>query len=219
MTNDKIIELYNNFFKNRNIDEEERERFITPDYKRDILDPFIFIDMDKAVKRLKSAIDNKEKILIYTDYDCDGIPAGTILYDFFKKINYNNFENYIPHRHKEGYGLHKAVIEKYIKNGYTLMITADLGITNVEEVKYSEENGMNVILTDHHLPLHKVENINGEERKSEILPPAYTILNVQLQREKYINKGLCGCGTAWKLICGFLSKYREEYSVVEGYEK
>lgn len=215
---EKILELYNNFFKNREIKKDDINNFVNPDYDRDILDPFIFTDMDKVVKRIKVAIDNNEKILLYTDYDCDGIPGATILYDFFKKINYDNFENYIPHRHKEGYGLHKNVLEKYIKNNFTLMITADLGITNVDEIKYAEENGMNVILTDHHLPLYEINEIESFpiENKKEILPPAFAILNVQLAREEYANKGLCGAGTAWKLVCAFLQRYREEYGIQIG---
>ena len=217
MLSEKLSELYANFFKNRNIQKEKINDFLNPDYEKGIINPFLFIDMEKAVIRIKKAIDNNEKILLYTDYDCDGIPAGTILYDFFKKINYNNFENYIPHRHKEGYGLHRNVLEKYINNGYTLMITADLGITNIEEIKYAEENGMNVILTDHHLPLYEIDE-DRDERK-EILPPAFAIINVQLQREEYFNKGLCGAGTAWKLVCAFLEKYRAEYNVSVGWEK
>ena len=216
---DKINELYSNFFKNRNINSNAIDNFLKPDFERGLINPFILKDMDKAIIRLKKAIDSKEKILLYTDYDCDGIPGATILYDFFRKINYDNFENYIPHRHKEGYGLHLEVLERYINNGYTLMITADLGITNIEEIKYAEDNGMNVILTDHHLPLHEIINRKGEEIRKEILPPALAIINVQLEREEYENKGLCGAATAWKLVCAFLEKYRDEYNIPIGWEK
>ncbi len=264
-------ELSRNFFKNRKfVTREMQQSFLNPNFENDLCDPFDFVDMEKAVTRIKKASDNKEKILIYTDYDCDGIPAGTILYDFFKKLeiskrqkdkeeNINKdknksldkevqefgitFDNYIPHRHKEGYGLHQNVIERYIKDGFTLMITADLGITNIKEVDFAEKNGMNVILTDHHLPLHKKQelkktlkkeekvtkndkdkeilekNENKTEELVEDLPQAYALINCQAKREIYKNKGLCGAGTAWKLCNAFLIKYREEYGIQEGWEK
>jgi single-stranded-DNA-specific exonuclease len=216
---------------NRGIDiknKEEIDNFLNPDFQKGIFDPYLFVNMNKAVDRLHAAIKNQEKILIYTDYDCDGIPAATIFYDFFKKMEKNsgvkiNFENYIPHRHKEGYGLHQNVIERYISNGFTLMITADLGITNVKEIDFAEKNGMNVILTDHHLPLHmKTEDDKTEkEEKSikEILPPAFAVINTQVSYEKYPNKNICGAATAWKLVNAFLMKYRDEFGVVEGWEK
>ena len=92
-------------------DEEKAERFFNPDYERDLGDPFLLKDMDRAVKRIVQAIKQNEKIIVYSDYDCDGIPGGVLLHDFFKKINYKNFENYIPHRHEEGYGLNISAIE------------------------------------------------------------------------------------------------------------
>ncbi len=210
-------ELTQNFFKNRGIvTQETQERFLSPDFESDLHDPFDFVDMEKAVSRIYKAVKDKEKILIYTDYDCDGIPAGTILYDFFKKIGHSNFENYIPHRHKEGYGLHVEALERYTSNGFTLMITADLGITNIKEVEFAENNGMNVILTDHHLPLH-VKNKKGI--LIEDLPQAYALINCQTSREIYKNKGLCGAGTAWKLVNAFLVKHGEEFDVPKGWEK
>ena len=212
-----MSKLTENFFKNRGIvTQETQEKFLNPDFEADLHDPFDFVDMEKAVSRLKKAIDNNEKILIYTDYDCDGIPAAVILHDFFKKIGYDNFENYIPHRHKEGYGLHIEAIVRYTSNGFTLMITADLGITNIKEVGFAESNGMNVILTDHHLPLH-VKNDKGE--MVEDLPKAFALINCQTKREKYANKGLCGAGTAWKLVNAFLVKHGEEFNVPKGWEK
>ena len=209
--------LTTNFFKNRGIiTEKTQEKFLNPDFEADLYNPFDFVDMGKAVNRLYKAVKDREKILVYTDYDCDGIPAATILHDFFKKINFHNFENYIPHRHKEGYGLHIEALERYTSNGFTLMITADLGITNIKEVDFAEENGMNVILTDHHLPLH-VKNKKGE--MVEDLPKAYALINCQIKREIYKNKGLCGAGTAWKLVNAFLVKHGEEFNVPKGWEK
>lgn len=233
---DNLGELTRNFFKNRGlVTRVTQEKFLNPNFEMDLHDPFDFVDMEKAVDRIKLALDNNEKILVYTDYDCDGIPAGTILYDFFEKLKSSkrqkdkeftiNFDNYIPHRHKEGYGLHIKAIEKYIKDGFTLMITADLGITNIKEVTFAEKNGMNVILTDHHLPLRKKQeetnriNENKEVSLVEDLPQAYALINCQVKREIYKNKGLCGAGTAWKLCNAFLNKYRDEYGIQIGWEK
>jgi single-stranded-DNA-specific exonuclease len=229
MTNSILDDLYMNFFKNRGVGsnvsheiDEEKHKFLNPDFEKHLHDPFDFTDMHRAVDRLHLAIQNKEKILIYTDYDCDGIPAGVILYDFLTKIKDNlkdrdlSFINYIPHRHNEGYGLHAKVIEKFAKEGYTLMITADLGITNIKEVDLAEKLGINVILTDHHLPLHTLDQ-NGN--KIEELPKPFALINTQLQREKYINKNICGAGTAWKLVNAFLVKHGENYGIPAGWEK
>ena len=80
------------------------EKFLNPDYETQLHSPFLLTDMEKAVERVLRAIKNDEHIVIYTDYDCDGIPGGVLLHDFFTAIEYTNFENYIPHRHEEGYG-------------------------------------------------------------------------------------------------------------------
>jgi single-stranded-DNA-specific exonuclease len=225
-------ELSRNFFRNRGfVTCEMQQKLLNPNFELDLQSPFDFIDMEKAVSRLKKALDNNEKILIYTDYDCDGIPAATILHDFLvklensKNIKDNNksfkilFENYIPHRHREGYGLHIKALEKYINEGYTLLITADLGITNIKEVKYAEGNGMNVILTDHHLPLQRFKDEHKKNETEEDLPQAYALINCQVKRENYVNKGICGAGTAWKLVNAFLAKHRDEYGVNFGWEK
>lgn len=212
-----MSKLTENFFKNRGmVTQETQEKFLNPDFELDLHDPFDFVDMEKAVNRIYKAIKDKEKILVYTDYDCDGIPAATILHDFFKKIGYDNFENYIPHRHKEGYGLHIEALLRYTSDGFSLMITADLGITNIKEVDFAEKNGMNVILTDHHLPLH-MKDESG--LLVEDLPKAYALINCQTKREIYKNKGLCGAGTAWKLVNAFLVKHGEEFNVPKGWEK
>ncbi len=197
------------FFKNRNI--KDTSDYFTFDFEKDNLSPFGFANMEESVKRLKVAIDNKEKILVYTDYDCDGIPAATVLSDFFKKIGYSDFAMYIPHRHIEGYGLHKNVLERFVCNGYSLVITADLGITNIEEVKYLTDSGVDIILSDHHLPLM----IDGVE----VLPNTKYLLNPNVSYEKYPNKFLCGAGVAWKIVHAFLVKYGEEFSVKVGWEK
>ena len=114
--------------------------------------------MEKSVERIFKSIEAKEKIVIYSDYDCDGIPAAVMLHDFFKKISYENFSIYIPDRHDEGYGLHKDAIMNFIKDEVDLLITFDLGITAIEEVAIAMEARIDVIITDHHLPQEKTPN-------------------------------------------------------------
>lgn len=186
----------------------DAEKFLHPDYERDIHDPFLMLHMGKTVERILRAIKGGEHIVVYGDYDCDGIPGSVVLHDFFKKIGYKKFENYIPHRHEEGYGLNKAAIDTFARAGTTLMITVDCGITDVEEVVHAEALGIDVIITDHHLP-------------QETLPPAYAILNSKQKDDTYPDNMLCGAGVAWKLVQAILQKGKEEgvLNVSDGWEK
>ena len=128
----KYNELLRTLLLNRGIaDETEADYFLNPDYKRDFHDPFLMLDMDKACTRLFNAIEKGEKIVIYADYDCDGIPGAVVLQDLFKLINYKNFEIYISKRNSEGYGLNLSAIKEFAKKGAKLLITIDLGITAV----------------------------------------------------------------------------------------
>lgn len=204
-------EFRENFFKNRDIKDKSKDEFFSFDFEKDNLSPFDFINMEKSVERLKRAMDNKEKILVYTDYDCDGIPAATVLTDFLNKIGCKSFEVYIPHRHLEGYGLHIEALERFVCNGYSLVITADLGITNIKEVEYLKSKNVDIILSDHHLPIV----LDGVE----VLPDTQYLINPMVSYETYQNKYLCGAGVAWKIAHAFLVKYRNEYNVIEGWEK
>ncbi len=185
---------------------KEAEKFLNPDYERDIYDPFLILNMEKAVERIILATENKEKIVVYGDYDCDGIPGSVVMHDFFKKINYENFSNYIPHRHKEGYGLNNGAIEKFSKDGVTLIITVDLAIANVDEVAYAESLGINVVVTDHHLPQEKI-------------PEAYAVINSKQIGDTYPDNMLCGAGVAFKLVQALLKTRGKEWGVSEGWEK
>ncbi len=222
-------DVFKTLLRNRNLENKEvGEVFFNSDWEKHTYDPLHMKDMLKSVQRIKKALDNNEKIVIYSDYDCDGIPGGVVLHDFFKKLeegkNQKNkteekkdsfkisFQNYIPHRHNEGYGIHMHAIEKFIKDKVKLIITVDLGITNIKEIEYAEKNGIDVILTDHHLP---IKDKNGKQ----ILPPAFAVINTKRDDCAYEEKMLCGCATAWKLANAFLNKYREEYGVGVGYEK
>ena len=202
---------------------EDIEGFLSPDYEKLVRSPFEIKDMEKAAKRVLGALRNNEKFCIYSDYDCDGIPGGTVLSDFFDHIGYTNRVHYIPHRHKEGYGLNKGAIDKLVNDGVTLMITVDNGITNVEEVAYAEGKGVNVILTDHHLPLREDADLADETQTSQkdgdhaekiqgrqILPKAYAVLNSKRDDCEYHDDMLCGCAVAWKLSCAILSLLRND---------
>jgi len=199
-------ELLEILLKNRGIKEKDWDKFLNPSYEEHLHDPFLMKNMERVCLRIFEAIEAKEKILIYSDYDCDGIPAAVIIHDFFNKIGYHNFSIYIPDRHDEGYGLHLDAIDKFIQSEVNLLITFDLGITAVEEVAKATASGIDVIITDHHL-------IQGE------LPRAYAILNPKQDGDNYPDKMLCGAGIAFKLIQALILKYGEYWKINKGWEK
>jgi single-stranded-DNA-specific exonuclease len=198
-------ELLELLLKNRGIKEEDRDKFLNPLYEH-LYDPYLLKDMEKSCVRIFEAIEGNEKIVIYSDYDCDGIPAAVIMYDFLKKIGYNNFSVYIPHRHDEGYGLHLDAINEFIKDQINLLITFDLGITAVNEVAQAQASGIDVIITDHHLP-------------QESIPNAFAIINPKQSGCEYSDKMLCGGGLSFKLVQALVKKYGEYWKVNEGWEK
>lgn len=163
---------------------EDRDFFLNPRYES-MHDSLLMHDMQKAVERIIVAINAQEKICIYSDYDADGIPGGVILHDFFKKVGYENFLNYIPHRHSEGYGVHKDALQSLVNQGVKLVITVDVGITAVPEIEYGNSLGLEIIVTDHHEPL-------------DVLPNAYAIVNPKLGN--YPDRMLCGAAVAFKLV-------------------
>ncbi|MBU0611906.1 DHH family phosphoesterase, partial [Patescibacteria group bacterium] len=149
----KYSELLRILLEKRGItDSKDAEIFLNPDYESDFHDPFLMRDMEKACVRIFEAIEAEEKIVIYADYDSDGIPGAVILDDLFKKINYENYKVYIPQRNSEGYGLNLLSVKQFVEDGVKLLITVDLGITAVAEVAQLEVDGIDVIITDHHLP-------------------------------------------------------------------
>ncbi len=201
----KYGELLGALLKKRGItDSEEADIFLNPDYEKGLHDPFLMRDMEKACVRIFEAIDAKEKIVIYADYDCDGIPGAVILNDLFKLLEYKNYEVYIPQRNSEGYGLNLEAIKQFAGRGVKLLITIDLGITAVAEVAQAEVDGIDVIITDHHIP-------------HEVLPRAYAILNPKV--DDYPEKMLCGAGVMFKLVQGFIKKYGEYFKIINGKEK
>lgn len=189
----------------------DAEIFLSPDYTRDIGDPFGIIDMEKAVTRILNAITTQERIVIFGDYDCDGIPGSVVLHDLFRKIGYDKAVNYIPHRHLEGYGLSADAIEKFAKEGTTLVVTVDCGITDVAEVEHAATLGIDVIITDHHLP-------------QAVLPSAYAVVNSKRAEDTYGDKMLCGAGVAWKLAVALIRRGKEKdvpgfSDIPDGWEK
>jgi len=181
----------------------DAEAFLNPSYDNDLHDPFLLNDMKIAVERTLNAIKNEEQIVIYSDYDCDGIPGGVVLHDFFKLVGYTNFKNYIPHRHYEGFGLNVAAVEKLAEEGATLIITIDCGTTDIAAVEKANEHGVDVIVTDHH-------------QAKETLPKAVAIVNPQIG-DSYPFKGLCGAGVVFKVVQALLSN--GDFDVKEGMEK
>ncbi len=194
----------------RGITEPEAiRRFIAPDYERDTYDPFLILNMERVVERIFCALREGEKIVIYGDYDCDGIPGSVILHDLFSKIGVANFINYIPHRHHEGYGLNKDAISRFAQEGFGLIITVDCGIADNAEVAFAEELGINVIITDHHLP-------------PKVLPPAYAVINSKQEGDTYPDNMLCGAGVAFKLSQAILTYGRAKGIITDippGWEK
>lgn len=178
---------------------ELQDRFLNPKYDLHTYSPFLLSDMIKGIERIFAAILRYEKICVYSDYDADGIPGAVVMYDFFKKIGYDNVMFYVPHRHSEGYGLHRDALEKIAKDGATLLITVDLGITAHQEVLYARELGIEVIITDHHEPL-------------ETIPDAYAIINpkIPVEGNYYPDTMICGCATAFKLVQGMLAMLRKQ---------
>ncbi|MCI5108297.1 MAG: single-stranded-DNA-specific exonuclease RecJ [Candidatus Pacebacteria bacterium] len=185
-------------------DEKSIEKFLSPSYEDGVHDPFLMKDMKKAVDRFLQAIDNNEKIVVYSDFDADGIPGGALFHDFLKKIGYENFSNYIPHRNDEGYGFHLEAIDKFKEDGVDLIITIDVGIVAYDEVKRAKELGMDVIVTDHHEP-------NGGVLE------AIAVLDPKQEDCKYPFKELCGTGVAYKFIQGILVK--RDFGIKSGMEK
>ena len=170
---------------------EEARLFFRPD-NRHLHDPFLMADMEKAVLRIENAIANKEKILIYGDYDVDGTTAVALVYSFFKKM-YNNLEYYIPNRYREGYGVSSQGIDYAADNGFSLIIALDCGIKSVDKVAYANDKNIDFIICDHHLP-------------GPALPAACAVLDPKRDDCDYPFKELSGCGIGFKLIQAYAEK-------------
>lgn len=167
-------------------------------------DPWLMKDMDKAVTRIMAALQQREKILVFGDYDVDGTTAVASLYQFLLQVyESDRLDYYIPHRYKEGYGISRQGIDFAKASGASLIISLDCGIKSVDLVQYALDLGIDFIICDHHLP-------------DSVLPPATAILNPKQPGCNYPYKELCGCGVGFKLItalCRHLS-LPDEYFLV-----
>ena len=182
----KLNKLLSTLLTNRGIIEEaEITKFLNPK-RSDFYDPFGMPDMEKAVERILKAIKDKEQIIIYGDYDVDGITSVTVLKSFLEERGIQ-VNVYIPNRLNEGYGLNKTAMEEIAKQGNKLMITVDCGITAVEEVEYAKKFGIETIITDHHEP-------------AEELPKAIAVVDAKRKDNKYECRNLAGVGVVFKLI-------------------
>ena len=182
----KINKLLATILVNREITEKSQiEKFLNPK-RNDFYNPYEMPDMEKAIERIIKAIENNEKIIIYGDYDVDGITSVTVLKSFLEERGIHVSE-YIPNRLEEGYGLNKKAVEYIAKQGNQLMITVDCGISAIEEVEYANKLGIETIVTDHHEP--------GEE-----LPKAIAVVDTKRKDNKYPFRNLAGVGVVFKLI-------------------
>ncbi len=178
---------------------EEAHKFLNPSL-RDLHDPFLMKDMDKAIVRLNRALGNKERILIYGDYDVDGTTAVSLVYKFLEQNSWkSNLDYYIPDRYDEGYGVSTKGINYAAETGVSLIISLDCGIKAVEKIAYAKSLGIDFIVCDHHMP--------GDE-----LPDAVAILDPKRPDCTYPYEHLSGCGVGFKLMQAFAISNNIEFS-------
>ncbi len=170
---------------------EDARRFFRPELTA-LHDPFLMRDMDKAIARIEQAIGNKEKVLIYGDYDVDGTTAVAVVYSFFRQFH-SRLGFYLPDRYAEGYGISTQGIDYAAENGFSLIIALDCGIKSLDKVAYARERGIDFIIGDHHLP--------GDE-----LPDAIAVLDPKRADCPYPYKELPGCAIGFKIIQAFIQK-------------
>lgn len=167
---------------------DEAEKFFHPSL-RDLHDPFLMKDMDRAVDRLNYAMGAKERIMVYGDYDVDGTTAVALVYRYLQNF-YSEIDYYIPTRYDEGYGITKKVIDEAVADGVKLIIILDCGIKAIEEIQYAKSQGIDFIICDHHVP-------------DDVLPDAVAILNPKLEDNTYPCSHLSGCGVGYKFMQAF----------------
>lgn len=178
---------------NRKIEENQIEIYLNPN-RKNFHDPFLMPDMEIAVNRILKAMKNKEKIIIYGDYDVDGITSITVLKSFLKDRGID-VDQYIPNRLEEGYGLNNPAVKKIAEQDYDLMITVDCGISGIEEIKYANSLGIETIVTDHH-------------EVGEDLPDAIAVVDAKRKDNIYPCRDLAGVGVVFKLIQALRNKIR-----------
>ena len=180
-----------------------REAFLQPDYAAVKHDPFLLPDMDKAVARLKQAHAAGEKIVIYGDYDIDGLSATALLLDAFGKFGFEDVDAFIPNRFIEGYGMTMGAVDKVRNMGAGLIVTVDTGSLCHAEIEYASSLGIDTVVTDHH-------NV------AETPPPSVAAVNPKFPGHSYPFRDLCGAGVAFKLVQALQT---ELDGLPDGYEK
>ena len=182
----KLNSILAKILVNKGITEKEDiDLFVNPT-RKDFYDPFLMPDMEITVNRILKAIEDKEKIIIYGDYDADGITSTTVLKNFLEERGLE-VGTYIPNRLDEGYGLNKNAIKSIYDQGYRLIITVDCGISGTEEIEYANSLGIETLITDHHEP-------------TEVLPNALAVVDAKRKDNKYPFNQLAGVGVVFKLI-------------------
>lgn len=184
--------LYNRGIK----DQESINVFLNPDYEKHLIDPFLFNQMDAAVNMIIDYIKNQDLIIIYGDYDADGVTSSAVLTEILSTLN-AKVDVYIPDRVREGYGMNKKSIDEIVSKKAKLIITVDNGIRNKEEVAYAKSLGLDIIITDHHVP-------------PEDGLPDCIIINPKIENEAYSFKHLAGVGVAFKLAQAIISRSKIE---------
>lgn len=163
------------------------QAFLSPQYEEVLHDPYEFRQMQEFVDRIHQAVETKEQIMVFSDFDTDGIPAAVMLHDFFGEIACENFDIYIPKRDIEGFGLKSSQVDAFIEDGVDLIITVDCGIRSHEAIERAKEAGIDVIILDHHVA-------------AKANPPADIIINPILEEETYPFSKLCGAGVVFKCL-------------------
>ncbi len=190
--------------ENRGYSKNQIDKFLNPNYQLDLADPMLLPDMKNATKRIKKALNNNENIVIYGDYDIDGITASALLYDFLTSLN-ATVAIYIPDRFEEGYGLNSSALKELKDNNTDLVITVDCGVTSKKEADYAKKINLDLIITDHHDP-------------GKIIPKNVVgLINPKLKKSKYPFKELAGVGVAFALVRAILKQY--PYLIKAGQEK
>ena len=176
---------------------EDAYKFFHPNLK-DLHDPFLLPDMDKAIKRIEKALGQKQRILIYGDYDVDGTTAVALVYKFLRKFT-TNLDYYIPDRYDEGYGISEQGIDYAEETGVKLIIALDCGIKAIEKVAYAKSKGIDFIIGDHHMP-------------DEILPDAVAVIDAKRIDSTYPYEHLSGCGVGFKLVQALAQNNKIDFS-------
>lgn len=177
--------------------ETEARKFFNPNLK-DLHDPFLMPDMDKAVKRIEKALGQKERIMIYGDYDVDGTTAVALVYKFLRKFT-TNLDYYIPDRYDEGYGISEQGIDYAEQTGVKLIIALDCGIKAIDKVAYAKSKGIDFIIGDHHMP-------------DDTLPDAVAVIDAKRVDSTYPYEHLSGCGVGFKLAQALAQNNKIDFS-------